>query len=197
MQASRLCRGPRRRATRAGRPFLRLRVDASPPSTGRPDVSPRVRREIDSCHYHADSRIRDACVTDDRIVKDAIRADDGSRPGSPPAGPSRPPPGRWPGGEAAARAAPPRTQRTRRRPRSIRERPDPSPAPDGSGAGDVRYRRSLVRRESRSGRPRLRGRTNLGGEPAAAPRMGGTVPTSISPPEGGRIEVLESSLERR
>src|SRR3954451_3436899 len=59
----------------AGRPFLRLRFDASPPSTRRYDVSPRVRREIVSCHYHADSRIRDACVTDDRIVKDAIGAD--------------------------------------------------------------------------------------------------------------------------
>ena len=55
---------------------------------------------------------RSRCLRDRR--PDCQRRDGGrrrSRPGSPPAGPSRPPPGRWPGGEAAARAAPPRTQR--------------------------------------------------------------------------------------
>ena len=76
---------------------------------------PRVRGEIVSCHYHADSRIRDACVTDDRIVKDAIGADD-ARPGvSPDRTFLAPPPGRWPGA---------------RQPRRL-----PRPAPSRSAAG--------------------------------------------------------------
>ena len=145
----------------AGRPFLRLRVDASPPSTGGPDVSPRVRREIDTCHYHADSRIRDACVTDDRIVKDATggrrRVPPGVAPGP---DPSRPPPGRWPGGEAAAAAAPPRTQRGRDGSERS-DRPDRRPPRRiRGGRRPVGRSRSLVERSgtAASARP-----TNLGG----------------------------------
>ena len=38
---------------------------------------------------------------------------------------------------------------------------------------------------------------NLGGEPAAALRGGGAVPTSISPARGRADRGVESSLERR
>jgi hypothetical protein len=178
----------------AGRPFLRLRVDASPPSTRRYDVSPRVRREIVSCHYHADSRIRDACVTDDRIVKDAIGADDGSRPGCPPA---------WTllGPHLAAdqgarqREALPRPALSRSGERRDRNRdPDPSPAP--AIPGGRRPVQSLVRRES-EGKAAVceaeEPRWGAGGGPPG----GGTVPTSISLTRGRADRGVESSLERR
>ena len=115
-----------------GHSFLRLRVDAPPPSTGGP-TSPRafVERLI-ICHYHADSRIRDACVTDDRIVKDAIGADDGSRPESPPAGPFPAP--TWPltrgRGSLLGCTAPHSAGRAQG---LIRTETDPSPAPGVPG----------------------------------------------------------------
>ena len=126
-------------------------------------------------------------MTDDRIVKDARGADDGSRPGLPP---DRTLPGPHLAADQGAR------------------QPSGCPAPHSAGAETIRQtycepgtiprpgflrggRRpvgSLVRYESEwaNETPGLRGRENLGGEPAAGPPRGGAVPTSISPEGGSR-----------
>ena len=92
MQTSRLCRGPRRRATRrtahsrlrGTRPFPRQEGPSSPRAFVERLILPLPRRLSN----------RDACVTNNRIVKDATRADKGLRPGSLPNW-SRPAPS-WP-----------------------------------------------------------------------------------------------------
>ena len=135
-------------------------------------------------------------MTDDRIVKDAIegrrRIPPGVAPGPDPPGPHL----------AAGQGA--------RQPLGL-PRPAPSGAdgdldrrherPDASPAPAVRGGRRPVRSVAGEARSRVDGRVCEAGRTSVGSRRrpsgaGGTVPTSISRPRA-RIEVLESSLERR
>ncbi len=164
-----------------------------PPLDGGGLVPPRVRREI--VLATTTQTLESRCLRDQR--PDCQRRSEGrrrSRPGLPPTRTSRPPPGRWPGGEAARGCPAPH-------PAGAEAFPTDPPPPDiapprRSGAGDGGARRSRSLMVKRVERARPMRPTNLGGEPAAGP-PGGEGRCRRRPRPGGRIEVLESSLERR
>jgi len=142
-----VCAAARGVVRRCGPPFLRLRGDASPPSTGGSAVSPRVLREIDIAT--TTQTLVSRCLRDRR--PDCQRRQGGRRqvpPGVAP-GPRPFPAPSWPltrgrGSRTGCPAPHPAGAETAT---DIRPESPPAPAVPGRATSGAR-RRSLVRREA-------------------------------------------------
>ena len=162
----------------AGRPSSTA-GDASPPSTGRAVASPRVRREIDLPLPRRLSN-RDACVTNNRIVKDETQRGPTTVPPGASPDPDLPAP-TWPlargrGSPRLPRPAPSRGGAIPDRPASARHRT----APEVRGGRRRRSTIAVADGEESGACSAHEADEPRGGAGGGPSRVGGTVPTSIS-----------------